>query len=338
MIARILVAPLLLTSAWVADLPGGQAQRAGAGSVLGRPAVRVYLPRTHRAKQGPLTLGAIAVIRAEDVDLRNRAAAVAMGRSPLPSERIVIDRRTILGRLAASGISRRKVRLTGAERITIKGDEKVIPAQTILGKAKAYLKQNRPGPAGCGWALARKVAPLVIDADEKAQLEVRPAKSSRPGHVVLEVAAVSGKQTLSAREVLFKLTFLHPVAVTTKAIPAGGLITPENTEIRTVSRDRPAESKWAPPFGMEAARALKANVPLTGPLLRPRRLAVVVGRNQPVTMTIRRPGFVVSGKALALQDGRPGDFIKVRNTRSQRIVVAKVSYDGTVEPMQGSRP
>ena len=49
--------------------------------------------------------------------------------------------------------------------------------------------------------------------------------------------------------------------------------------------------------------------------------------------TSERPGFTISGTGLALQDGRPGDFIRVRNVDSKRIVVAKVTADGTVAPV-----
>jgi flagella basal body P-ring formation protein FlgA len=35
---------------------------------------------------------------------------------------------------------------------------------------------------------------------------------------------------------------------------------------------------------------------------------------------------------IAMQDGRAGDYIKVRNTDSQRIILAKIKEDGTVEP------
>ena len=50
-------------------------------------------------------------------------------------------------------------------------------------------------------------------------------------------------------------------------------------------------------------------------------------------MSVRGLGFRISGKGLALQDGRPGDCVRVRNIRSQRIVVANVRRDGTVEPL-----
>jgi flagella basal body P-ring formation protein FlgA len=34
-----------------------------------------------------------------------------------------------------------------------------------------------------------------------------------------------------------------------------------------------------------------------------------------------------------MQEGRAGEYIKVRNLDSQRMILAKVNEDGTVEPI-----
>ncbi|MHC4087226.1 MAG: flagella basal body P-ring formation protein FlgA [Planctomycetota bacterium] len=34
-----------------------------------------------------------------------------------------------------------------------------------------------------------------------------------------------------------------------------------------------------------------------------------------------------------MQEGRTGEYIKVRNLNSQRIILARVKEDGTVEPV-----
>jgi flagella basal body P-ring formation protein FlgA len=34
-----------------------------------------------------------------------------------------------------------------------------------------------------------------------------------------------------------------------------------------------------------------------------------------------------------MQDGRAGDYIKIRNVDSQRIIIASVNENGTVEPV-----
>jgi flagellar basal body P-ring formation protein FlgA len=60
---------------------------------------------------------------------------------------------------------------------------------------------------------------------------------------------------------------------------------------------------------------------------------VAVHRNENVVMRIKGDGFLLTAMGLALEDGRPGAMIKVRNVDSGRVVMAKVAADGAVEPV-----
>ena len=42
---------------------------------------------------------------------------------------------------------------------------------------------------------------------------------------------------------------------------------------------------------------------------------------------------MVTAVGMALQEGRTGECVKVRNTDSSRVIVCKVNADGTVEPV-----
>ena len=60
---------------------------------------------------------------------------------------------------------------------------------------------------------------------------------------------------------------------------------------------------------------------------------MVVKRNQNVSIKVDRMGLLVTALGKTLQDGRVGDCIKVQNLSSQRIIIAKVKEDGSVEPV-----
>ena len=319
---RIIPAVLIFAAVAVAEVSGP------------KRSLQVYVPRSAVAKSGRLHLGDFAVIRGGDAALRRKATAVAMGRSPLPGEEITFDRRTLLGRLAASGIPASRIRFTGAPRIILRRDDTVVAPEALLKAARDYLQKHRPGPVGCGWKLASKTKPLMLQSREKVVLQVRPVPSSRPGKSALRISAVSRKRTLAYRDLEYSFTYLHRQAVTKRAISIGRLITAENTEVRTVSRDTAPDGTWTEPFGMLAARKLAAGTILGKAALRARVLQVVVRRNQPVNMTVRGAGFVLTAKGVAMQRGRPGDYIRVRNIDTRRIVTAKVRHDGTVEPMK----
>lgn len=298
--------------------------------------LRIYLPRTVKADRSTLTLGIIGIIHSENPKLRQRVCSIAMGRAPFPGETLQVDRRTILSRLAASGIPQHRVNITGAKKVLITRNENVFTSEEIARTAWEYISIHRPGPAGCGWQLVRKVKDMIVPGKSKSTLNVKRDLTAAKGHIKLIVSAVAGKRTLAKREILFRLTYIHQQAVTTRSIPSGTLITPQNTTIRRVRLGGQPDPNWTAPFGMIAAMKLKRGVVLRKTLLRRRPLPLVVKRNQAVTMTIRGMCFIITAKGQALQDGRPGDFIKVRNLDSKRIVLVKVLHDGTVEPAQGS--
>jgi flagellar basal body P-ring formation protein FlgA len=294
--------------------------------------LRVYLPREVRIARSALTLGSICVIRCQDPAIRKKAEAVSMGRAPFTGEQIVIDRTTVRGRLAASGIPTQLVRLTGAETVAVHREEQVIQAQRILEEAEKFLQANQPGSKGCGWRIARAITDLTIPGEDEISLTVRPVAEPAPGYFRLEIAATCNEEVLGNTQVLYKLTYPHQEATAKTLLPAGTVLTPGNVEIRTVQHSRPSEADWAAPYGMETTRDLPAGTVLRTGLVRDPHRPAVVRRNELVTMAIRRPGFTVSTTALALQDGRSGDFVRVRNVDTRRVVVARVCHDGTVEP------
>ena len=81
----------------------------------------------------------------------------------------------------------------------------------------------------------------------------------------------------------------------------------------------------------ELTRDVLAGKPLRSADLRP---ALMVKRGQTVTLTLRQSnGFAVSAQVEALQDGRKGDSIRLKNRESGRILTGKVMGPNSLEAM-----
>lgn len=305
--------------------------------------LRVYLPRSVQVKTDSLRLGLICVVRGPDEKLLAQAEAVAMGRAPWHREKLVIDRRTILSRLACSGIGSERVAFTGSDKVAVTRAERVFSPDELLASARALLKRKPPAPAGCKWQLYRPVKELVVSAAAEIKLQAEMAEGEKPDaakscaarFVSVQVAAVSKGWKLGVRQVVFKLSFPVTELVAKKNIPAGSMITPENTKLQTVMRDCPAAGKLIPPYGKIASRPLAAGTVIKADLVSVVKPALVVKRGQNVVMRIQGVGFSVSAVGQALQDGRAGNLIKVRNVDTARIISARIVFDGTVEPVYG---
>jgi flagella basal body P-ring formation protein FlgA len=302
------------------------------------PALRVHLPREAAAGGQALALADVAVIRAADADLVRRAEAVALGRAPWPGEQLVIDRPTVMGRLAASGIAAADVQWTGAEQVVVSRREAAVEAATIVRAAEARLAAERPAPAGARWVLQRTPPAALVPAGD-LRLGAGIAPHDVTGEAKVEVVtAVDGREAARAA-LVFRLQYDKQEAVATADIPAGALLTPQNVTLRTAGADAPQPADWVPPYGQRAVRAIRAGAVVLPSMGRAPQDPKVVRRGESVTMRIDAVGFSVLALGEALEDGRPGDCIRVRNVDSKRIVAARVAADGAVEPIfEGTKP
>ncbi len=307
--------------------------QAGAGEPEAPELLEVYLPRKIPAQGDTLTLANVGVVRCDDVDLYRKACAVRMGRTPWVGETITVDRRTVLSRLVASGIAPERIRLTGAMQVTLHRHDQLVPVEEILRTANAFLANSGAAGQGAICQLINRPQAMSLPAGKEVSLRASRRDSAPSGRLVVVVEAVSDGKVLAEAEVVFAVRHRVKQAVATREIPIGAIITPENARIETVDASEPQEAAWRPPFGLPASQVVRAGAVITPAMLARAAPAVAIKRNQPVMMRVSGPGFIISGIAQALEDGRPGEFIRVRNIDTKRIIVAKVTFDGTVEPV-----
>jgi len=302
--------------------------------------IEIYLPREVTIEDSSLKLGQVSIMRGSQ-ELSEQASEITLGRISVPGQKIVIDRSTILSRLACNGIPAYKVTLTGAEKITVKKQHQVIKGSEFVELASEFLKKNSPEGSVC------QIDPLWIPKDLilsgpscDVKLYPRLVKSGARDQAKVQITVltpepVGGGKEIAEREVTFRLRYNHRVAVTLADIAAGAVIGPENVKIEKIEANFPEPENWSPPYGLIARRALPANTvirpDMVGPAdsVRQRRIE----RNETVIIQIARPGLLVTALGKTMQKGQAGEYIKVRNLDSQRIILAKVNEDGTVEPI-----
>jgi flagellar basal body P-ring formation protein FlgA len=320
--SKIIVAVLLLCCGRVSG-----AQNAG---------LHVHMPRTVRLEGKDIRLGALAIVRGPDEKLVAKASKIAMGRLPWSQEKMVIDRRTILSRLAANGIKGANVRLTGAEKVIVTRRDVVFSADKLVKVAEAFIKKTCPVPGQCQWRLLRKPEVLLVPEGGEIKLLPRLAGKLQGGYVCVEVVALNDKREIGVARIPFKQLYRMRQLVAVRSIPSGGIITSDNTKITLISvANKPPE--WRSPYGMACIQAVRAGDVIRPSLWKAKKPIVVIKKNGAVQMKIQMTGFIIVTNGQALQDGRIGDVIRVRNVDSKRIVMASVAPDGTVTPLYNKR-
>ena len=319
---------LLVSTLFCRASAEGKADSVGKDSVL-----QVYLPREIEVKEDAITLGQVSIIRGEEI-LVAKASEIALGRISVRGQEIIIDRPLVLSRLACNGIPVSKVILTGAEKITIKQQQQIIKGSEFVELASSFLVENPPVGSVCQSSPMRPPKDLIVPvASKDIKLLPRLVGSGARNQAKVQISVLAGAKKIGIREVTFRLKHNRRRAVAVVDIPAGTILSPENIKVERTLSDYAEPADWRMPYGLVAKRWLPANTVIHPHMVGSVKPAVIAGRNQSVVIRIERPGFLVTAIGRTMQEGRAGEYIKVRNVDSQRVILAKVNKDGTVEPV-----
>ncbi len=122
-----------------------------------------------------------------------------------------------------------------------------------------------------------------------------------------------------------------PVVVITRPVSDKSILTEKDLKIETISVSRIPQDvifDKAIAIGKQVRMSLKP-----GTILRFSHLEkpVIIKRNQEIYIVARGRNFIVRAKGIALQNGKKGEFIKVKNLSSKKILQAKVISEKEVE-------
>jgi len=300
-------------------------------------AISVHLPRSVEADGRTLRLGDVAVLGGPDKDLVSACNRIAMGRAPWSGERLVLTRPMVAARLATHGLRGDRVGFTGSDKVTVTRAEAVTPSGVVAATAQAFLEESRPAPDECRWRLVREPDAIRAPAGSEVSLSARPVAHHADGEAKVRVVAEAGGRRVGTSDVVFRMRYLRRRLVAARDIAPGETIRPENTQIEKALADRPDPGDWSAPYGEQAARLIPDGQEVRPGLVRTATAEVLVHRNEGVVMRIQGTRFRVTALGKALENGRPGDLVKVQNVDSGRVVLARVARDGTVEPVMAER-
>lgn len=308
----------------------------GAGmSAQAEKPLRIYLPQEVRLDGDAVELGRVGILLG-DASLIETARSLSLGAFAMEGQSLLVDRNTILSRLASVGIRPGQVHLLGAETVRIGRHEVTLSAESIVACAQRYLEGQLSAGQGAVLTVIRPPQPQVFSADAGAT-ELTVGEYTRQGGGVhkIHVAILQGGKTAGGEDVFFSVRYRVRRVIATEELLPGTTLTSENIRVETADSDQPEPDGWTVPYGLATRQRIAANTTITDALLEPKQEPIVIRRRQSVLVRIDDGLLFISAPGEAMDDGRIGELIRVRRGRrpDERIIVCRVQADGTVEPI-----
>lgn len=171
--------------------------------------------------------------------------------------------------------------------------------------------------------------PFQIDTIAPSEFELQPMTRSEPlGLFSIRAAVVRGGDEIESHQVRLRISCYDDVLVSVDRIGRGEVLDAGSVELRRVDitdlREKPLKSvdEFA---GLRAKRNLRRGQILTTGDLEP---IPDVERGSEVQITFTEGLCVVTAPGQVLEAGAKGEFIRVRNKASKKIITARV-VDGS---------
>lgn len=203
------------------------------------------------------------------------------------------------------------------------------------GRQAVAAEAERSGLQGVQVEATVVALPRVPMACAEPQIETVDARN--PARVRLALVC-SGATGAAARQLVqLRATLSAEVVVMASDAPANQPLGEQALvlERRDISTVPDASSDLSQLAGLSPRRPMRS-----GQIVRTRMLAVpmLVRRGDGVVIVVRSGAVEVRNAGEAVEAGRDGEVVRVRNSATGRIIRARVIGEGTVEPVQVDTP
>jgi flagellar basal body P-ring formation protein FlgA len=266
--------------------------------------------------------------------LNDRIRNLDLGRAPAPGSSRLINPEYITMKLKQNGIDTAEFMWSGADGVLVSRKTKVVSSEEIVECARKFVLERMP------WdkddvilEIKNKPEPLVVaDTDTALEVVTRP-QSDFQGWMNLQVKVNFGPGEYAMASVSLSVRRFARVLVSKKRIPQGSLLDPDDftlqrEEITDDTRDTVTDMNSI--AGKTAKTAMPANQIVYASMLDKQK---IVKKNDTVTVLFDTSLISITMKAVAMEDGREGDIIQVKNIDSRKTFDVQVVSNVVVRVM-----
>lgn len=285
-----------------------------------------------------VTLGEIAYLRTTDLAAMQRLMALPLGEAPRAGSEAVLHRAALARWIRTrAGIGLERISWIGPDLTAVHACVQRLTSADVEQTARIALQQ---------WLQSRTTRFSVQSARPIREIDLPPGNvklTARPlptnaqpaSHMVVWVDVAVDGAFIRTAPVSFQVEAYRDAWVASTTTGAGVPLSAQLLETREVTVSAQPLALLAPidaakPTGRRSVSRLRPGEPLTED--NTRKMAAVA-RGEMVALQFKAGPVRLEGRAQALQEGEPGEIVRVRMTGASMPVQARVLERGRVEAM-----
>jgi len=260
----------------------------------GGDVVTIHLAATASIDDAIVTVGKVATLKGGSVALRYKIAKLDLIEMKIGESRRSVAFEQVRFRLLLAGIEEHRFRVTGAKTVALQENTEPVSARQVLKAAETVLRQAYSlNSANASFTVvgAPHVPAVTLEPDDRVRLEAKLAESApASGLVKVNVSIIVNQRIHDVVPVQFDVTAGAAPKRMDSNVQQASLSTAPAKDLRTVL--------------IKARDSVK--------------IVAVLGTTR------------IEATGEAMQEGRAGEMIRVRNLESNRIVHGRVEENGSV--------
>lgn len=277
-----------------------------------------------------ILLGDLATFKDVDENLLERLKGLRIGSAPLPGRTRTIDLRYIQGRIAT--LSKKKdLEVLGPEKVEVTRSFQRLDVEAVVGLAQGYILSKAKEMDGeFKVSLTNPPDELILPSGD-VKLEVIEKGSLHLGQVYVKMKLILNEMNYGCLRVGFNLQRFQRVVVASRTLNQHQLITREDLGEEMV--ETTGFVRHSPFFKLDSLIGKRCKRPISeGTIILADMVEIppLVKRGSIINLKSEIGNVEVLTIAKALQDGKEGERISVRNLSSKESVEGVVKKNNLV--------
>ena len=299
----------------------------------------IDIPKHVYIQSHEMRLGDFARLKGFTKKLKKQISQIVLGPSPMGGTQQRFPNRFLKGRLK-SDFRNKGIKLPDNTQfklpkiLIIERKASLIKGKDIQKRIEEAIRRFDPNQ-GHDWATIRIPPQASLTLAEGAQLTIKvrgiQGQSVQGGKVAVDLVLKDGPRLLRNQRIFARIDLFKKAYALNQDMQSGQIIKQSDLVLMRIPQSKLQKDFIQDPqeaIGSRLKRKIKAKHPLRNAWLWSPPL---VKRGERVQMTFRRGGIFLSAQGEALGNGRRGDMIKVRNSRSKKILSGRVIGRNQVE-------